>query len=527
MTQIRLRNGKMITLNPQQDEALNRIKAWLGAKNGEGNVFVLQGYSGTGKSSIVKHAIDWYMDSRGRWDRGIAVTAPTHKAKKVIANATDLEGKTIQSLVGLAPNTEVLNFDINNPEFSLLNKPKIADFSVILIDESSMLNSDMWDLLISTATRIGVKLLFMGDAAQLPPVGEEISPMVTSMDVQHRYELTQVERQAEDNPLMLIYDAIRNNLSSLKDAFPHQSDYRINEDVGIIFTNEIMTFGKKALKAFVSQDFATDPSYCKILCWTNDKVKYWNNAIRKSLMFKRKKELDPLETVNDEFLMPGEILMGYNSFKDSITNAAEYKVLEIEYIEDELMFGDDMNDTVKITGYQVVLQNVDLDNDQVNCMIVEPNANNYQNWLYAFNYYHGLGKFKKQWNRYYSWKAGYMLISDIRDVNKKLIVKKDLDYAYALSVHKVQGSTYNRVFVDENDIDKLEDQGLVQALMVADRKKAASINKKVLAEFDKKYPNFQAYYKQKQIEKNKLKYVALSRPTDLAVVFSNKTIDNE
>ena len=120
-----------------------------------------------------------------------------------------------------------------------------------------------------------------------------------------------------------------------------------------------------------------------------------------------------------------------------------------------------------------------------------------------------------------------MLISDIRDVNKKLIVKKDLDYAYALSVHKVQGSTYNRVFVDENDIDKLEDQGLVQALMVADRKKAASINKKVLAEFDKKYPNFQAYYKQKQIEKNKLKYVALSRPTDLAVVFSNKTIDNE
>ena len=52
MTQIRLRNGKIITLNPQQDEALNRIKAWLGAKNGEGNVFVLQGYSGTGNPAL-------------------------------------------------------------------------------------------------------------------------------------------------------------------------------------------------------------------------------------------------------------------------------------------------------------------------------------------------------------------------------------------------------------------------------------------------------------------------------------------
>ena len=72
-------------------------------------------------------------------------------------------------------------------------------------------------------------------------------------------------------------------------------------------------------------------------------------------------------------------------------------------------------------------------------------------------------------------------MEDIRDGNKKLIVKKDFDYGYAITVHKSQGSTYNTIFITENVIDQ------------------NPLNE----------------------ERNKLKYVALSRPTTLAGSLSN------
>ena len=147
-----LPNGKLITFNEQQVEALTLVRQWLRneasiSEKGSPLMFCLQGYAGTGKTTIIRDAIYWYMDGPGKWDKKIAVTAPTHKAKKVVSDATGLQGKTIQSLVGLAPNVDVLNFDINNPEFALLNKPTISQYSVILVDEASMLNTELFELL--------------------------------------------------------------------------------------------------------------------------------------------------------------------------------------------------------------------------------------------------------------------------------------------------------------------------------------------------------------------------------------------
>lgn len=564
MSKIKLPDGRYITLNEQQIEGLELAKSWLKnqatiSEGGSPLLFCLQGFAGTGKTTIIKEALNWWMHGPGSWDRKVAVTAPTHKAKKVVSDATGLVGKTIQSLVGLAPNTDVLHFDINNPEFALKGVPGIKKYSVVLIDEASMLNTELFELLVKQATECNSKLLFMCDSAQLPPIGEEISPVITSPLVGVRYQLTKVERQAGDNPLMLIYDAIRNDINAQSDQFEHKTnlvempkpviegfdpnnedqhafDERLDawnkikpEFMGAEFLTDEKVFGGRTVTAFVSTKFQEDPNYCKVLCWTNKRVKFWNDAIRNTMMAQRRAKLDPTETVHDRIILPGELLTGYVT-SGFITTSAEYRILELDYLEETTDYGDwvDPNnralgrmDSATFNVYHVRLQEVNNEVNEFPINIVEPTTENYKNFLMPFNWYLSMGKFKKWWSMYYSWKENYLLLTDIRSADKKLIVKKDLDYAYALSTHKSQGSTYTHVFVDEVDIDQLEDEGFVKYIFQEDRKEA--VRNKQTKWFDNLYPNYKVYYRQKLIEKNKLKYVAFSRPKHKAVIFTKKT----
>lgn len=154
---IKLPNGRVITLNPQQCEALDKMMEWLIDRNSL--FFTLAGFAGTGKSTISKEAIKQFFN---RGNGSVVVSAPTHKAKKVVSNATNLEGETIQSLLGLAPNVELADFDINKPEFSPKKKPTIEYYKLVVVDEASMLNTDLWEMLKTQARRFHTKLLLMG-----------------------------------------------------------------------------------------------------------------------------------------------------------------------------------------------------------------------------------------------------------------------------------------------------------------------------------------------------------------------------
>ena len=144
---ITLPSGKKITLNEQQVGALEAMKTWLADK--EDLFFTLSGYAGTGKSTIVLELIK-YFKGENRWKR-VAVSAPTHKAKKVIARTTKEDSFTIQKLLGLRPNTELENFDINNPQFDERAEKEIRNFKLLIIDEASMLNESLFDLIVKEA----------------------------------------------------------------------------------------------------------------------------------------------------------------------------------------------------------------------------------------------------------------------------------------------------------------------------------------------------------------------------------------
>ena len=474
LPKVKLPGGKTITLNSQQAEALDLMKAWIEDPNAL--YFTLSGYAGTGKTTIMNELVKYFnkrQDSHNKntkiWERvrGICVSAPTHKAKKVIARATGIDAYTIQKLLGLRPNTELETFDINNPQFDEMAEKEIASHALVIIDEASMLNSSLFDLLLLEAEEAKTKILFMGDEAQLPPVGESISRIFTH--VTNSVRLTKVERQADGNPLMEVYDRIRGDIKSSADQFSHISNVNAKGE-GIQFHTEQSKFEAEVLPLFASEEYRKDPDLIKLLTYMNASVRIWNTQIRNHVFGDDAKEP----------LLQGEILFAYNTvvkdFTDiMIENSADYRV---DSIEPKTIEGIDV--------YYTRLRSVD-ENRLSFVNIVRKSG--LPKFIQKFTFLLSTAKVavgQKRgiaWKRYYQFKNNNLLLQDIKESSGKLLVKKDLDYGYAITVHKSQGSTFTNVAVSETNIDR--------------------------------NPNTE--------ERNKLKYVAFSRPTNKAIVFTNKT----
>lgn len=461
---ITLSNGKAILLNEQQVAALASMRAWIDSPTEL--FFTLSGYAGTGKTTITKELVRCYKADKRYQYNGIAVSAPTHKAKKVIHRATKEQAATIQKLLGLRPNTELDDFDINNPQFDAKADKKIKGLALLIIDEASMLNSDLFDMIIKEACDCRTKVLFMGDSAQLPPVKESISKIFTN--VPSSVELTKVERQAGSNPLMGVYDLIRSDIKTEIDLFSHESATNA-EGEGITFHNERASFERDILPLFCSDNYKTDPDFIKLITYTNASVAAWNGLIRKHLHNSPKLPI-----------IPGDVLFAYNTCsleRDTplIENSSDYVVESVT--EDSSIYAVDI--------YKAILRSVD-ENRVSHVSIVR--ASGVETFLGCFNAkwraaVNAKGFRRKYlWKEYFDFKNQHLLLSDIFDGQGKLLVKKDIDYGYAITVHKSQGSTFTNVAISENDIDR--------------------------------NPNNE--------DRNKLKYVAFSRPTRRAIVFTNR-----
>jgi len=158
-----------MALTLEQGTALEAITDFL--RDPEKQFFLLGGYAGTGKTYCIQHLVGLV---RGR----LIFTAPTNKATKVLRDTltTDQykpETRTIYSLLGLRleANGEVKELTV--PEDPL----DLTQYRAVIVDEASMINANLMRFIRQTADTQNVKFIFMGDPAQLPPVGEARSPV--------------------------------------------------------------------------------------------------------------------------------------------------------------------------------------------------------------------------------------------------------------------------------------------------------------------------------------------------------------
>ncbi|MFA5207574.1 MAG: AAA family ATPase [Candidatus Paceibacterota bacterium] len=433
------------------------------------NLYLTDNFTVTHNSTIIKKVLDTYR-------YGVVVSAPTHKAKKVVMNTTGMDGQTLHGLLGLRPDVNLDEFNPNDPKFNPIAIPRISDYNWVIIDEASMINQELFNLVIEKTKDTRTNVLYMGDPAQIPPVGEKESAVFTQ-GTHESHWLTKIERQNDTNPLAFVYDALRNNLNRLDGGFLRKSV--MNElGEGVIFTVDKREFRTAILDKFQSPEFREDSDFAKVICWRNETVMASNMVIRKALFGEK-----------TDIIEIGDLLMGYRSIMNDkqnyniIENSADYTVLEKSDLSEN---------AYNLKGYMIKIKE-DLAHGKHKLqdvfIINHIDHDNLHKYAEMHDMYRDMAKAnKKLWTKYYDFRRGSMIMVTIDKYRNGLyrpkseIIAKDFDYGYAITGHKSQGSTYTHVFVLENDIN---DNWVLK-------------------------------------ERNQIKYVALTRPSMTATVLTTK-----
>ena len=439
------------SLNSDQKAAFEELRDFICDK-GDNSVYVLKGWAGTGKtycvSVLVRYVLE-VMHPTHNWYR-IAVTGPTNKSVRVIKKTSGLKNprvtfQTIHKLLGLTERItkEGVQEFVSQGDF----QPKIKTVKLLIIDEVSMLNDDLFQSIIKY--RDSIKIICMGDPAQIPPVGRpDCIPFREELAESYRIKtlnLKQIMRQKKDNAIIESSVAIRSDLGRTKN--PVEPITKLNENgEGIEFLNlndsEIRKgFSEKLSRYFVTEDFKKDSEYAKIIAWRNKTVSTMNDVIRKVIY--GDEALGSKILVGEKLIANSPILQGetviLNTNEEFTVDSFNIKSDDLRYQISDNPDEDLLSVTLKY--YDAVVSYLDDEDDIIKVNIEILHEDSEDEFKKIANMFKLRAIEKKGKDK--SWLIYYNFLRKYADVN----------FAYAISCHKSQGSTYNTTFVLEDDID--------------------------------------------------------------------------
>jgi exodeoxyribonuclease-5 len=416
--------------NAEQSTSIQQMQDFI--RNGNpAQWFALEGKAGTGKTTIVQEALAPFIEE----GKNVVIAALAHKAKLVLSNKLqDRFGKgavsshTIASLLAMGMDMETGKF---SPEFGN-NTPPIMDADIIVIDEASMVNEEALDLILENK-RPNAKLIFLGDIGQLPPIREKGSKFIgkasPAFDTQNKAKLLERVRQGEESPILPYADLFwDNSQSAVPTEAPAPADKRqshVTSKGSLVFAKsqslmpKIMPLYKKAVES-------GNPDLVKTVVYKNATRSLINKNIRNYVFGDESKK---------QFLK-GDLLMFQDNYnlgpKTKISNSTEVQVNQAKSATTpdgwkiwELDF--------PIEGHPVRVQAID-----------NTDADRYKKFLDSLAAKaQGMQKGPTRtaaWKEFYNAKGRFAPI----------------DYAYAITSHKSQGSTYDVVLVGEADINSVQ-----------------------------------------------------------------------
>jgi exodeoxyribonuclease-5 len=439
------------TLNEDQKKSFDSLVDFITDPNDD-SIYVLKGWAGTGKtytiSLLVRYVLEVIQPTR-LWYK-VGVTGPTNKSVRVIRKATGISSsrvqfQTVHKILGLSEKitSDGQQIFVNDGDF----KPQIRTLKLLIVDEVSMLSDDLFEELLKYRDK--TKIIFMGDPAQIPPVGRpDCIPFRDELLEGYRIKtlnLRQIMRQKEGNPIIESSVKIRKNIGNSNSGIsPENKINQIGE--GVEFVNLNSPESRSSFRAILEKYFKTDrfkddPEYCKIIGWRNKTISSMNDLVRKVIYGE--------EALSSKILI-GEKLIANSPIleKDTIifnTND-EFTVESFEVESEDLRFKvsdhpDDDPYPISLKHYETLVSYLDEDDDLVRRTIRilhEGSEDEFKKLanilkLRAIN---KKGK-DKSWLVYYNFLRRYA----------------DVMYGYSLTSHKAQGSTYDTVFLLEDDID--------------------------------------------------------------------------
>lgn len=249
-------------------------------------LFLLRGYAGTGKTSLVGALVK----TLDMLKQKTILLAPTGRAAKVLSSYANHPAFTIHKKI-----YRQKSFADESASFSICDN--LNKHTLFLVDEASMISNEglsgnmfgsgrlLDDLIQYVYSGEGCRLLILGDTAQLPPVGEEQSPALSAMMLAGyglevmEANLTQVVRQAESSGILWNATALRKLL--VQDECYSLPKIRITgfPDVKVVPGNELM----EALEACYDSDGLEETI---VVCRSNKRANIYNNGIRSRILWR-------------------------------------------------------------------------------------------------------------------------------------------------------------------------------------------------------------------------------------------------
>lgn len=439
------------SLNDQQKSALYELEKFI---EDYGTEITLSGYAGTGKSTIIGIFSKWLDHRIGRGN--IVYTAPTHRANVITKqNNPNANVYTLSALFGFTPDTDIAmeqgSLDLRELEFRSKNQVKYEPGQLIIIDEASMVQDGLYEYIQKIVAKDGVSVIYVGDSAQLRPVKSDHISKVFTSDGVPQITLTKVERTG-DNPILKEATRLRQG-----EGLSYQTDIN-DKGQGVLYTSDAATIDENLKQIVTSEEFNADPLHFRVLTATNAAVSAYNSKIR-SLRY-------------GKFAKPfvkGDIIMGYSnklrkpdgSYK--LVNSGDYVIQNIT--DTTVKFKTDKGDiefkafklSIRPTGSTIMddFQITVIDKNEPDSKLFEIVEYKDRLWRMAKE-----AKQDKQISKYrdlvqmaFNIDNELNITKNLEDNQGRLKIRKAIDYGYAQTVWKSQGSTYSKVLILSNEID--------------------------------------------------------------------------
>lgn len=444
-----------MTTNEGQTKAINAMIDWF--KGNKSSTFMLQGRGGTGKTTV----INVLLKELGIKPSQVIFAAPTNKAKKVLKKANskttyaDSGYYTVAQLLGVIPKRDNRGNQVFK-EDPFIDKPGLGQ--ILVVDEASMLHSTNYEALIARAKKEGTRIIFMGDNAQLPPIGDpkaSVRSVVFADNLDNTSTLTQLMRQEEDSPIIVMTDELiaevnktekellagedKNSVKAwlVKKVFDGAklTKFDINTNEGVVLTDSPF---EKIITAFL-RDYKKSPKTTKYINFNNH---MHPNTLQKNKMIREQLYGDK---ATEEMFISGEPLVLNSPYKyilldddtSLLDNGEEFTVVSSRKVSKNIKYQIGKRTVVSanplevyeiiatdnVTGQEITFDKPTGTKVDLDAFIEKEKA--------AL-----VSKGKKPG-------GAYMLIDFLAD---------GLSHGYIINSHKSQGSTYDNVYMDLGNI---------------------------------------------------------------------------
>lgn len=398
-------------------------------------IMLIKGYAGTGKTTMLKTLTQTLHSFKIR----TLLLAPTGRAAKVMSGYTNLPAFTIHKKIYRQKSTTdgfggfVLDKNLYKNTWFIVDE---ASMIANVVSDNSVFGSGklLDDLLEYVFSGENCRLVLVGDTAQLPPVGVNLSPALDAVVLQEYgfgvivAELKDVVRQAEGSGILANATFLRNRIGEQSAGF-FQIDIENFNDIERISGAELIESISSSYNKYGMFDTT-------IVTRSNKRANLYNKGIRGSILY-RENEIergDLLMVVKNNYFWAGE-----DNDLEFIANGDIAEILTIYSYEE--LYG--------FRFANVCLRFIDYEDVEIDCKIF---LETLEIESAAFSYDQNRQLFEAV-------SEDYMNITNKKDRWKKVRENPyfnalQVKFAYALTCHKSQGGQWKAVYVDHGFLNE-------------------------------------------------------------------------